>query len=363
MAVNTQGLNTMLKVLITCMWLLGAAYGAMAHATSVVFLNPGMSTETFWVSYAQFMQAAAKDLGLDLRVRYSERDAHTTLAQAREALQGSSRPDYLVLVNEQYVAPQILRMAQGSGVKLMIVNNALTTDQVQLLGKDATWVGSLVANDEDAGYLMLTDLLRQHGPLAPGQSIDLLAFSGVKNTPAAQLREQGLHLALAEHPEVRLRQLVYGEWSRQRAFEQAAQLFNRYPQTALVWSANDEMALGAMQALQEAGRVPGKDALFSAVNSSPEVLQARLDGRLTTLVAGHFTLGGWAMVLINDDAKGLDIGAFGGRDRKEALFQLIDAAQARRLLQPMTPVDFRALSAVGKPASYRYPFSLQLLLR
>ena len=51
----------------------GAAYGAMAHATSVVFLNPGMSTETFWVSYAQFMQAAAKDLGLDLRVRYSER--------------------------------------------------------------------------------------------------------------------------------------------------------------------------------------------------------------------------------------------------------------------------------------------------
>ena len=353
----------MLKVLVTCMWLLGATYGAMAHATSVVFLNPGKSTETFWVSYAQFMQAAAKDLGLDLRVRYSERNAQTTLAQAREALQGGSQPDYLVLVNEQYVAPQILRMAQGSGVKLLIVNNALTADQVHLLGNDATWVGSLVANDEEAGYLMLTDLLRQHGPLAPGQSIDLLAFSGVKNTPAAQLREQGLHRALAEHPEVRLRQLVYGEWSRQRSFEQASQLFKRYPQTALVWSANDEMALGAMQALQEAGRVPGKDALFSAVNSSPEVLQARLDGRLTTLVAGHFTLGGWAMVLINDNAKGLDIGAFGGRDRKEALFQLIDAAQARRLLQPMTPVDFRALSAVGKPASYRYPFSLQLLLR
>jgi hypothetical protein len=29
----------------------------------------------------------------------------------------------------------------------------------------------------------------------------------------------------------------------------------------------------------------------------------------------------------------------------------------------MAPVDFRALSAVGRPASYRYPFSLQLLLR
>lgn len=355
----------MLKVVITCVCLLGAMYGAMAHATSVVFLNPGKSTETFWVSYAQFMQAAAKDLGLDLRVRYAERDTRNTLVQAWETLQGAERPDYLVLVNEQYVAPQIMRMARGSGVKLLVVHNALTADQLQLLDvrNDIRWVGSLVADDEQAGYLMLTDLIRQHGPVAPGVSVELLAFSGTKTTPAALLREQGLRRALAEHPEVRLRQLVYGEWSRQRAFEQATLLFKRYPETALVWSANDEMALGAMQALQDSGRVPGKDVLFSAVNSSPEILKARLDGRLSTLVAGHFTLGGWAMVLINDDAKGVDIGAYGGRDRQQALFQLINGTQAQRLLGSTPPVDFRALSAAGKPLSYRYPFSLQLLLR
>jgi ABC-type sugar transport system substrate-binding protein len=355
----------MLKVLITCVWLLGSTYGVMAHATSVVFLNPGMSTETFWVSYTQFMQAAAKDLGPDLRVRYGERDPANTLLQAREVLHGSQRPDYLVLVNEQYVAPQILRMAEGSGVKLLVVNSALTVDQVQLLGTRTgiRLIGSLVANDEEAGYLMLRDLLRQHGPVAPGQSLDLLAFSGVKTTPVAQLRERGMHRALAEHPEVRLRQLVYGEWNRERAFEQATQLFKRYPQTALVWSANDQMALGAMQALQVSGRLPGKDVLFSAVNNSPEILQARLEGRLSSLVAGHFTVGGWAMVLINDDARGVDIGAYGGRDHQLALFQLIDAAQARRLLGPTPSVNFRALSAQGKPLSYRYPFSLRLLLR
>ncbi|WP_340053921.1 ABC transporter substrate-binding protein [Pseudomonas sp. JAI120] len=355
----------MLKVLITCVWLLGSAYGVMAHATSVVFLNPGMSTETFWVSYTQFMQAAAKDLGLDLRVRYGERSTDNTLLQAREVLQGSQRPDYLILVNEQYVAPQILRMAEGSGVKLLLVNSALTPDQEQLLGarRGIRLIGSLVADDEQAGYLMLRDLLRQHGPVGPGQSLDLLAFSGVKTTPVAQLRERGMRRALAEHPEVRLRQLVYGEWSRERAFEQATQLFKRYPQTALVWSANDQMALGAMQALQASGRLPGKDVLFSALNSSPEILQARLDGRLSSLVAGHFTVGGWAMVLVHDDAKGLDIGAYGGRDRQLALFQLIDAGQARRLLGPTPSVNFRALSAQGKPVSYRYPFSLHLLLR
>ena len=186
----------MFKVLIACVWLLVSTVGAMAHATSVVFLNPGTSTETFWVSYAQFMQAAAKDLGLDLRVRYSERDTNNTLVQAREALQGSERPDYLVLVNEQYVAPQILRMAEGSGVKLLVVNSALTADQMQLLGSRSgiQLIGSLVADDEQAGYLMLSDLLRQHGPVAPGQSLDLLAFSGSKTTPVAQLRERGMDI-------------------------------------------------------------------------------------------------------------------------------------------------------------------------
>ena len=236
----------MLKVLFTCVWLLGPAFCGVVQAASVVFLNPGMSTETFWVSYTQFMQAAAKDLGLDLRVRYGERDPRNTLEQAREVLQSSERPDYLVLVNEQYVAPQILRMAQGSGVKLLMVNNALTADQVRLFGAHdgINLIGSLVADDEQAGYLMLKDMLRQRGRVAPGESLDLLAFSGIKTTPVALLREQSMHRALAEHPEVRLRQLVYGEWSRERAFEQATQLFKRYPQTALVWSANDQMALG-----------------------------------------------------------------------------------------------------------------------
>ena len=83
----------MLKALIACVWLAGSTYGAMAQAASVVFLNPGTSTETFWVSYAQFMQAAAKDLGLQLRVRYGERNPDNTLLQARTKPPPTDRPE------------------------------------------------------------------------------------------------------------------------------------------------------------------------------------------------------------------------------------------------------------------------------
>ncbi|WP_433735452.1 ABC transporter substrate-binding protein [Pseudomonas putida] len=360
----------MLKFLCGVLLTLGMVAGPCAQAASVLFLNPGTTREAFWVSYSQFMQAAAKDLGMDLRIEYSDRNADITLKQARDALQGTKRPDYLVFVNEQNIAPEILRLALGSGVKLFIVNNGLSADQVRLLGarsdKYPDWVGSLVPNDEEGGYLMLKELIRLHPPVAPGQSIDLLAFSGLKLTPSAQLREKGMRRALAEHPEVHLRQLVSGGWTRERAYEQAKMLFRRYPQTSLVWSANDEMVFGVMQAFEEAGGKPGKDALFGTINNSPAALHALLDNRLSVLLGGHFSLGGWALVQLHDYDDGVDVSQYGGRDRQIPLLQLIDRVQAKRLLTMGTAadfgVDFHKLSAKGRPTSYRYPFSLQTLM-
>ncbi|MDF0729604.1 ABC transporter substrate-binding protein [Pseudomonas entomophila] len=335
---------------------------ASAQAASVVFLNPGLANETFWVSYSRFMQAAADDLGMELRVHYAERDPQRLLEQARETLQGPARPDYLVLVNEQYVAPEIMRLSRGSGVKLFAVNNGLTDSQAQTVQAHPdnydSLLGTFVGNDEQAGYQMLRELAARLP--ASREPVELVAFAGINTTPASRLREQGMRRALAELPQVRLRQVVYGGWNRQRAFEQAQLLVRRYPNVRLVWSANDEMAFGAMQAFEAAGRVPGREVLFSAVNSSPEALRARIDGRLGVLMGGHFTLGGWAMVVLHDDAHGLPADRDGQRVHRLPVLQLIDPTKARRWLKLMDQdgygIDFQRFSAEGRPADYRYPF-------
>ncbi|PVZ43683.1 ABC transporter substrate-binding protein [Pseudomonas sp. CC120222-01a] len=335
---------------------------ASAQAASVVFLNPGQSDETFWTSYSRFMQAAADELGMSLRVEYSERDAALAMSQARAILKGPQRPDYLVLVNEQYVAPEIIRLSQGTGVKLFLVNNGLTASQARSIqaqpDRYGQILGTLTANDEQAGFRMLHEMVA----LLPrdNEPIDLVAFAGVKTTPASQLREEGMRQALADFPQVRLRQVVYGAWNRERAYEQAQQLLQRYPKTRLVWAANDQMALGAMQAFEEAGRKPGRDVMFGAINSSPEALRARIEGRLGVLMGGHTTLGGWAMVLLHDDAQGLEVNRDGKREHILPVLQSIDQARARRWLKLLERddygVDFQHYSAEGRPPSYQYPF-------
>lgn len=351
----------MCKVLVRSV-LLSLALVAGAQAASVVFLNPGHAQETFWVSYSRFMQAAASDLGLDLRVEYGERQNARLLARARAVLQGNDRPDYLVLVNEEYVAPEILRMSRGSGVKLVLVNNGLTPGQAQAIAAQPQKYGevlaTLVSDDEQAGYRLLRELVAQL-PAGTGP-VDLVAFVGAGNTPASRLREQGMRRALADFPQVRLRQVARGDWNRQRAFEQSQTLVQRYPKARLVWAANDEMAFGAMRAFEQAGRVPGRDVLFGAINSSEEALRARIDGRLSALLGGHFTVGGLAMVVLSDDAHGVPMALEGQGVQRLPVMQVIDPAKARRWLEGFAQgnpdIDFRQYSAEGRGTDYRYPF-------
>jgi ABC-type sugar transport system substrate-binding protein len=282
----------------------GGLWSSGAWAASVVFLNPGSAPDPYWSSYSRFMQAAADRLGMNLQIYYTDRDTRTLLTLARKTLQGSDRPDYLVFSNELNVAPEVLRLSVGSGVKLLAVNNTFTADQLSILGdlrsRYPDFLGSVVANDEEGGYLIAKRLIESRTPVLPGQTLEMLAFSGTNSTPVSLQRERGLYRALAENPQVRLRQIVLGGWRRDRAYEQAQMLIKRYPNVSLVWAASDLMAFGVMDALGEAGKQPGKDVLVGTINDSTAALQALLEGRLSVVAGGHFTLGGWALVLLHD---------------------------------------------------------------
>lgn len=337
-------------------------------ASSVVFLNPGHADEPFWRTYSQFMQAAATDLGLHLEVVYAGRNKQRMLQQAHELRTRTPQPDYLLFTNEEYVGPELLRLFADSPSRLFALHSTLTADQQARTGasreKHANWIGSLVVNDQQAGALMAEGLLALHATPAP---IEMLAFSGARNTPSATLREAGLQAVLQTHPKVQLRQLVYGEWNRQRAYEQALSLLQRYPQVSHVWSANDEMAFGVLQAARELGRQPGRDLHLTGLNNSTALFQAYRAGDIEVLVTGHFTLGAWALVMLHDHAKGLDFADYGGKDQVAKLFRQVSAAQSlrleQRLSQPGQGIDFRRYSRQANPRLRAYRFSIDALLR
>src|SRR5215212_9963564 len=84
---------------------------AQSAAQSIVFINPGKSTEAYWVTAARAMEAAAANLGMKLETRYAERDHLKTIEFAKEiaALPPASRPDFVILTNDNGTGPEMLR--------------------------------------------------------------------------------------------------------------------------------------------------------------------------------------------------------------------------------------------------------------
>jgi ABC-type sugar transport system substrate-binding protein len=363
-----------LRALLVALAAIVAAAPACAGALRVGFIDPGRHDEAYWVLAAQAMQRAAQSLGIELEVRYAERDHLRQLDIAKEFAQrpAQTRPQYLVLVNERRMGGAMLKIASAAGIRCVFAYNTLLPEERAEYGaprqRYPLWLGSIVPHAQDAGYVTAQALIARglrDKRLAGDGKLHLIALAGDRSTESSLLRNEGMEQAVREHPEVVLDQIVYADWQREKARTMARELYARYPQAALVWAGNDLMAFGAMDALEAAGGKPGVDRFFSGVNTSPEAMQAVIDGRLEALAGGHFMAGAWALVMIYDHAHGHDF-ASEGLELDRPMFVLFDVALARRYLarfaDGVPPLDFRPRSKALNPGRRRYDFDFATLL-
>lgn len=359
------------------LFLFGLLVALPALAISVVFINPGKSDETYWLTAARAMEGAAQSLGMSLEVRYAQREHTKPLEIAREiaARPPEMRPQYAVITNDYATGPELLRIFDAAGIRTLMAYSGISAPGERAVTgapreRYKTWLGSIEPHAEDAGYLTARALIargRAAKAFGTDKRLHLIAISGERSTPTSIRRGEGLRRAIAEAPDVVLDQEVFAAWSREKAAEQAEVLFQRYPDARLVWAGNDLMAFGAMQAWEKRGGKPGQDAWFSAVNTSREALEAVKSGRLEALAGGHFIAGAWALVLIHDYAKGRDF-ADEGLELDQFMFTLFTPAEADRFLARFgelrfDQVDFRRFSKVSNPKLKRYDFNFRQLLQ
>lgn len=344
---------------------------------SVAFINPGKSDEVYWLTAARAMSAAAGRLGVGLEIHYAERQHLRALDIARElaARPLGKRPDYVIFSNDYGTGPELLRLFEHSGIKVFMAFSGIVEagDRVQSgvpRQRYPHWLGSLEPRADDAGYQTARQLLeagRKAGLQAGDGRLHLLAISGDRSTPSSIRRGEGMRRALTEAGDAVVDQEVFAAWKREKAEEQAEWLFARHPQARLVWAGSDLMAFGAMQAWEKRGGKPGKDALFSAINTSREALEANRSGRLSALSGGHFIAGAWALVMLFDYHHGRDFAADEGLELEQPMFVAFDARLAERFEQRYGNLDFSAIdfsrySKVRNPRLKRYDFRFRQLL-
>jgi ABC-type sugar transport system substrate-binding protein len=360
--------NAMLKVawLLLCSTLFAASSGASAF--TVTFVNPGRSDEAFWVAATQGMQMAAKSLEIHLDVRYAERSPERVLEIVKQIAEGN-KPDYLVYPNEYGLGGEVLKLTGAAGIKTFFAFSTLPeTDFGKPRERYKHWIGSLVPDVEEAGFLTGRALIAQglaERRLGSDSKLHLLAIAGDKVTPSSLLRTEGLMRAAKRETTVVVDTVVHADFDQQKARDAAARAFETHRDIALVWAGNDLMAFGAIDALEKRGRRPGRDVLFSGINTSKAAMQAVQNRRLASLAGGHFMAGAWALVMLDDYHRGKDF-ASEGLVLTKPMFVLFTPELAKLYLAQFESglklTDFKRFSKARNPNIARYDFRFDRLL-
>lgn len=348
-------------------------FSSPSWAMRVTFIAPGHEHEAYWVGVAEVMNKAAQDLGIEFKTLFAERDAlrEIELVKSVTLLPKAQQPDYLIVAGEKSVLPEQLKLAEFAQIPVFLVANRPNTYQHSVIGAPRTefkyWLGSLTPQAEAAGYMTGQALVKE-GVQAKLQDasgrLSMLALSGARSTESSVQRNHGLVLALKDAPQVDLKQMVYADWRQDKAHVQTTYLLQRYPDTRLIWCANDQIAFGAMQALKDVGLQPGKDVLLSAINTSVEAMQALVDGRLSVLAGGHYLSGAWALVVLYDYHHGVDFAMTEGLEMDRPMFALFSPEQAQHFIKaPLGyALDFRRYSKHLNPELLHYAFDFQSIL-
>ena len=353
-------------------------WAAPLWAMSVAFINPGKSDEVYWLTAARAMEAAAGSLGIHFENHFAERQHPRALDIAKQiiARPPAERPDYVIFSNDYATGPELLRLFDAAGIRSFLAFSGISdAADRQITGSPRerykSWLGSLEPLAYEAGYATAKALIakgRAENLQSSDGKLHLLFIGGDRSTTTSIKRNEGMRRAVAEAGNAVVDQEVYAAWNREKAAEQAEWLFQRYPATRLIWSGNDLMAFGAMQAWEKRGGRPGKDAWFSAVNTSREAMDAVQSGRLEALSGGHFIAGAWALVMLYDYEHGHDFAKDEGLELEQSMFTLFSPVEADRFIKRygdlrFDAVDFRKHSKVLNPKLKRYNFNFRQLLQ
>ncbi|WP_432800371.1 ABC transporter substrate-binding protein [Poriferisphaera sp. WC338] len=125
-----------------------------------------------------------------------------------------------------------------------------------------------------------------------GGKANIVELEGTPGSSAAIDRQKGFSEIIAKHPNLKVIQSQTGEFTRAKGKEvMEAFLKSSTNKIDLVFAHNDDMALGAIQAIEEAGQKPGEDIIIISIDGVKGAFEAMVAGKLNCTVECNPLLG------------------------------------------------------------------------
>jgi len=135
----------------------------------------------------------------------------------------------------------------------------------------------------------------------------IIELEGTTGSSPANDRKKGFDEAIAKNDKFQIVASQSGDFARDKGRQVAESLLQAHPDADVIYAHNDEMAMGAIAALEAAGKTPGKDVWVLSIDGGKEAVQAVVDGKIAAVVECNPRFGPKAFDTMERYAKGEQI--------------------------------------------------------
>ena len=191
----------------------------------------------------------------------------------------------------------VLREAKAAGIPVIITDRAVDVPDESLY---VTLIGSdFVEEGRKAGRWLLDNTTDRKG------DINIVELQGTVGSAPANDRKRGFQEIIAMDPRYKIIRSQTGDFTRARGKEvMEAFLKAEGKRIDVLYAHNDDMAIGAIQAIEEAGLKPGQDILIISVDGVKGAFEAMMAGKLNVTVECNPLLGPQLMAAVKDVVAG-----------------------------------------------------------
>lgn len=269
---------------------IGAALAATSFAQAADKVVIGFSqigAESEWrTANTNDVKAAAEELGIELKFSDAQQKQENQIKAIRTFI--AQKVDLIGFVPVVETGwDNILREAKRANIPVMIMDRDLKVSDDSLyvakIGTDQYTEGRKMFNWMDE-YVAKIDRKPRNG----GDKLNIVILEGTVGASAAIGRTNGFNDAMAESPNKDKYNILAsqtGDFTRAKGQQVMESFLKSYRDDIdILIAQNDDMALGAIQAIEAAGLKPAQDIIIIGADAVKGMFQAMIDGKANATI-------------------------------------------------------------------------------
>ncbi|MBM0226056.1 MULTISPECIES: ABC transporter substrate-binding protein [Micromonospora] len=254
-----------------------------------------VGAESGWrTANTKSVQESAKEAGIDLKFSDAQQKQENQIKAIRSYIQ--QKVDVIAfspVVETGWDA--VLLEAKRANIPVILTDRAVDSQDTSLY---KTFLGSdFIEEGKKAGEWLVKD--------SEGKSqVNVVELQGTTGAAPAIDRQKGFADVIKSAPQIKVIASQTGDFTRSGGKQVMEAFLKSNPKIDVVYAHNDDMGLGAIEAIEAAGKKPGVDIKIITVDAVHDGMQALADGKINYIVECNPLLGPQLMDLAKKVVKG-----------------------------------------------------------